>query len=261
MTSELEYPLKWTKYLMLAQFGLISRDELEQDIKRYKRFEVQRLIVDLRRDLRVECQRGRRNLYVIKLVSLDLSGRLPNFRVEMRPDIDRLPAFLAAHENFDYVEIWFCRTRVDENVFSVAGRFVFTEEDGERSQCVEQVWRCSPRLLENYTKGFKYPYVRATRLSWGWPYTVKHLHLPRRSSFKRPSLMQEFFTSMRFVERERESICTFLVFLDTFGYRAYSLEYKVVGSRLSIIDWDTPNDKAAIATYHGAARSNDSKSS
>ena len=52
---------------------------------------------------------------------------------------------------------------------------------------------------------------------------------------------------MRRVEQEREKIATFCEFLDSFSFKAYSREYKIVASKLKIIDWDTPNDKRVLA--------------
>jgi hypothetical protein len=241
-------PLKWTKYLMLVQFGLVERQELELDIRRYGRSEERRVIQDIGADLRAEKRIGRRFLYVIKLVSTNLSGRLPNFRVETLEDLRKASRFFAGHNQGDHAEIWFCRTRVDDKVLSVAGRLVFTPTDSDREHCVEQVWRCSPRLLEQMSGTMRFPYLRASRYSWGWPYTVEDVRIPRGWTLDQPTLLDEFLWSMRLFERQRESIEIFLAFLDSFAFRAYSLEYKVVGSRLTIIDWDTPDDKLIVTS-------------
>jgi len=235
-------PLKWIKYLLLVQFGLVKREELERDIRRYRRSDERRVIRDIDSDLRSEQKHGRRHLYVIKLVSINLSGRLPNFRIESREDLNKAPQFFADHDHHSHTEIWYCRTRVDEKVFSVAGRFVFTPGDSDRVQSVEQVWRCSPRLLEQISITPPYPYLRASRYSWGWPYTVEDVRVPTRWGLGQPELVKEFLWSMRLFERERETTETFLAFLDSFAFRAYSLEYKIVGSKLTVIDWDTPDD-------------------
>ena len=209
---------------------------------------------DIALDLHSESLTGRRNLYVVKLVSFELSGRLPNFRIEQLEDIKGLPEFFLRNEDTNYVEVWYCRTRVDEDVFSVAGRFVFADEGNARTQSVEQVWRCSPRLLEYYTPNFDYPYVRASRYSWNWRYSVEHVRMPKKLGIDRSDLMREFYESMRMFEREREQISTFLSFLDSFGFRAYSIEYKIVGSRLNVIDWDTPDDRKVIALREPRSR-------
>jgi hypothetical protein len=231
---------------MLVQYGFIKLEELERDIRRYGRSEERQVIRDIRSDLRSEQQHGRRHLYVIKLVSIGLSGRLPNFRVETLEDLKQASRFFADHDQDNHAEIWFCRTRVDEKVFSVAGRFVFTSSGGDRAQSVEQVWRCSPRLLEQVSENVRYPYARASRYSWGWPYRVEDVRIPVLWGIDQPELVKEFLWSMRLFERERERIEVFLAFLDSFALRAYSLEYKIVGSELTIIDWDTPDDRRIV---------------
>ena len=245
-------PLKWRKYLALVDFGFQSADELAADIRRYRISEVRRLVSDLRSDIRDDFRRARRSFYVVKLVPADLPGQLPNFNVERVSQLKQLVAFLGAHSGETYLEAWYCRTRIDSEVFSVAGRIVFSAPNTGRTQLVEQLWRGSPRLLETYSDDFALPYVRASRYSWGWPYSIEHVHLPRKSARKSAlshlQLQSEFGYAMRCIEQEREKIATFCTFLDSFSFKAYSLEYKIVGSQLKIIDWDTPEDRRVLAS-------------
>jgi hypothetical protein len=90
--------------------------------------------------------------------------------------------------------------------------------------------------------------VRASRYSWGWPYSIEHVHLPRKSAFSNLQLQSEFGYSMRCIEQEKEKISAFCAFLDSFSFKAYSLEYKIVASQLKIIDWDTPNDRRVLGS-------------
>jgi len=249
-------PLKWRKYLALVNFGFQSADELAADIRRYPRSKVHRLVSDIRSEIRHDSRRARRSLYVVKLVPADLQGQLPNFRLERSSQLKQLVAFLAAHGDETYLEAWYCRTRIDSEVFSVAGRIVFGAASHGRTQLVEQLWRGSPRLLETYSGDFALPYVRASRYSWGWPYSIEHVHLPQKSAQKSArksalgslQLQSEFGYSMRCIEQEREKIAAFCTFLDSFSFKAYSLEYKIVASQLKIIDWDTPNDRRVLAS-------------
>jgi hypothetical protein len=241
-------PLKWRKYLALVDFGFVSADELASEIRRYRISEVRRLVSDLRSDIRDDLRRARRSFYVVKLVPADLPGQLPNFRVERSSQLKPLLAFLTAHSGKSYVEAWYCRTRIDSEVFSVAGRIVFGAANTGRTQLVEQLWRGSPRLLETYSGDFALPYVRASRYSWGWPYSIDHVHLPQKSALSNLQLQSEFGYSMRCLEQEKEKIATFCAFLDSFSFRAYSLEYKIVASQLKIIDWDTPNDRRVLGS-------------
>jgi hypothetical protein len=247
-------PLKWRKYLALVDFGFQSADELAAEIRRYPRGKVHRLVRDITSEIRHDSRRARRSLYVVKLVPADLQGQLPNFRVERSSQLKQLVAFLAAHRSETYVEAWYCGTRIDAEVFSVAGRIVFSAADTGKTQLVEQLWRGSPRLLETYSNDFEFPYVRASRYSWGWPYSIEHVHRPRKSARKSAlsnlQLQSEFGYSMRCLEQEREKLAAFCAFLDSFSFKAYSLEYKIVGSQLKIIDWDTPDDRRVLASQH-----------
>jgi len=241
-------PLKWRKYLALVDFGFQSADELAADIRRYQVNKVHRLVRDIESDIRRDSRRARRSFYVVKLVPADLPGQLPNFNVERVSQLKQLVAFLTAHSRENYVEAWYCRTRIDTEVFSVAGRIVFCAANPRGTQIVEQLWRGSPRLLETYCGDFAFPYVRASRYSWGWPYSVQHVHLPRKSALSNLQLQSEFGYSMRCIEQAREKIATFCTFLDSFSFKAYSLEYKIVASQLRIIDWDTPDDKRVLGS-------------
>jgi hypothetical protein len=241
-------PLKWRKYLALVDFGFLSPDELAADIRRYQITNVRRLVNDLRSDIRDDVRRARRSFYVVKLVPPHLPGQLPNFNVERSSHLKELAPFLAAHSGENYLEAWYCRTRIDPEVFSVAGRVVFSAGDAGRTQLVEQLWRGSPRRLETYSNDFAFPYVRASRYTWGWPYSIQHVHLPRESALSNSQVHCEFGYSMRCIEQAREKISAFCAFLDSFSFKAYSLEYKIVASQLKIIDWDTPNDTRVLAS-------------
>lgn len=239
-------PLKWRKYLALVDFGFVTADELETEIRRYSRGELHRLVSDIRSDIRQERRQGCRSIYVVKLVPADLPGQLPNFRLEDSSVLTRLLGFLHRNEKGNHIEVWYCRTRVDSDVFSVAGRIVFTATINGKTQIVEQLWRGSPRLLESYSDGFAFPYLRASRYSWGWPYSIEHIHLPKTSPLSQSQLRSEFGYSVRCIEQVREKIEAFCAFLDLFSFRAYSLEYKIIGDQLKVIDWDTPNDRQVL---------------
>ena len=248
MKSAPVVPLKWRKYLTLVDFGFITADELAADIRRYQVSKAHRLVRDIESDIRDDSRRGRRSFYVVKMVPADLPGQLPNFNVERVSQLKQLVAFLTAHSCKNYLEAWYCRTRIDSEVFSVAGRIVFSEADSGKTQLVEQLWRSSPRKLETYSDDFAFPYVRASRYSWGWPYSIEHVHRPPKSAFSNLQMHSEFGYAMRCIERESEKIARFCAFLDSFSFKAYSLEYKIVASQLKIIDWDTPNDRQVLGS-------------
>ena len=238
-------PLKWQKYLTLVKFGFVTLEKLQTDIRRYPRSEVGSLVRALRADMPVSGGNQHKNLYVVKLVSRDLQGQLPNYRVENRRDIERIERFARGYDD-RYVEVWFCKTRIDQNVFSVAGRIVFSAGDSSRSQTIEQLWRCSPRLIEKLSKNLPYAYARLSRYGWAWRYDIEEVQIPDSAKLLRNELDNDLRYSLSLIERERERLEIFLSFLDEFSFNAYSIEYKIVGSRLEIIDWDTPNDKRVL---------------
>jgi hypothetical protein len=239
-------PVKWRKYLALVDFGFITAGGLEKEIRRYPRSELHRMTRDIRSEIQQERRQGCRSLYVVKLVPLDLQGQLPNFRLEDSSELKRLAQFLDAHKDGNFIEAWYCRTRVGSDVFSVAGRIVFTTTQAGRTQILEQLWRGSPRLLESYSHDFAFSYVRASRYSWGWPYSIEHIHTPRMSVLSASQLQSEFAYSTRCIEQERDRMEAFCAFLDSFSFKAYSLEYKIADGQIKIIDWDTPHDKLVL---------------
>lgn len=238
-------PLKWCKYLRLVEWGFVSERSLKAEIHRFQRRDENRLIADLERELAQFSWQGQK-LYVVKLVPADLQGQLPNYRLTKTTDVKGLSVFLAKHASYNHVELWYCRTQIDLNIFSVAGRFLFSEGNGMKRQTVEQVWRCSPRLLQIYGHSFPYSYVRASRYDWGWSYSIEEVHCAAEKGNDSTTLAKEFAASMIIVERSRDRIEQFVKYLDSFSFAAYTLEYKIVGSRLSIIDWDTPDDRKVL---------------
>ncbi|HVT60833.1 MAG TPA: hypothetical protein VHR45_20850 [Thermoanaerobaculia bacterium] len=238
-------PAKWLKYLKLVEYDLISVDELKRDVFRYPVGRVHYVREELRRALREDQKRGARNLYVLKLVRLNQVGRLPNLRVTSEEDLDEFEAFVKQLSSVH--EVWYCRTRIDPGVFSVAGRISICYRNLPRAHLIEQVWRCSPRLIETFGSNFPYPYARASRVSWGRHYDIECWHRGG-SLYAIASVAQEgeFLRSLLTIERKRKSLERFLDMIEGMMIESVSLEYKIVGSELSIIDWDTADDRRIL---------------
>jgi hypothetical protein len=239
--------MKWRKYERLVEYDLITLEELERTITRYPISSISRLREDMEENLAAEERFGRQTLYVIKLVPPDRQGQLPNLRVQSRRDLEGLESFVRRHSLTRASEAWYCRTPVDEDIFSVAGRILFARDEFRNSQVVEQVWRCSPRLIETFGPKFAFPYARASRCSWGWRFNIEIVYSPDPERELTQRL--EFINSLQTMERARDKIEIFIsdVFYRS-ALRSVSLEYKIVGSHFSVIDWDTENDRAVLNT-------------
>ena len=232
-------PEKWKKYALLATFGLSSEEELISSIVRFPwkaRYNVvPRISALLSTD-------SSDSLFVVKLVPLNVGQQLPNYRVRQEGDLADLEQFIDAQPNHRYVEVWYCQTNVDATVFSVAGRI----RVAEGNHVLEQVWRCSPRMIEEWGKAFRWPYARAMRPSWGWRWRVDEAYLPEGSALTEAEHHRELQYSLRLLEGPRERLREFAYAIESCGITTYSLEYKIVGRRVTIIDWDTPDDRKVL---------------
>jgi hypothetical protein len=220
--------------------------ELERDIRRFGINDTDSLLHQLQGELQHDADSRKSSLYVVKLVSLNQAGQLPNLRVQTPEDLINFAKFFRSSGGF--VEIWYCRTVIDQDTFSVAGRFSFYYNDMPRSQVVEQVWRCSPRLIESFSDSASFPYARASRSEWGRHYTIEAIHSPKSSPIPLKDQEAQLRHSFLYLERAQKPIRSFLHFAECRGIESISLEYKIVDTKLSIIDWDTNNDAKLFST-------------
>lgn len=235
-------PEKWKKYILLATFGFTTEEELQSSIVRVRWKDRHTLITKISSILTVS---GPAALIVVKLVPQNIGRQLPNFRVRQKGDLKELGSFLNRHHDFRFVEAWYCQTDVDSAVFSVAGRIRIAEG----THVLEQVWRCSPRMIEDWGDGFQWPFARATRSGWGRRWRLAELYVPEQSFSPRFDQRLEFEHSLRLLEAHRERLEEFSDAIENCGITTYSFEYKIVRERLTIIDWDTTNDRKVLDAY------------
>lgn len=239
-------PLKWNKYELLVKYGLIGETELRHQVARFSLNDTERLIADI--DLQLTASKdASASLFVIKLVSQHATGQLPNYRVTSRSDLSGLRTFISRAT--DHVEIWCCRTPIDQTRFSVAGRLVVQADS--QGQILEQVWRASPRLIEAFACGgdskFEHPFYRATRPSWGWRFRPELLYAPTDAPCLRRRLQREADYSLRLIEQMRERLEPFTTaILEVDRISVLSIEYKIVDRRVVVIDWDTAFDRRVL---------------
>lgn len=240
-------PQKWRKYELLEDFGLASTKHLRRTISRFPKED--REIVVRRIREQVEASSGKSNeqhLFVLKFVPAHLAMLLSNIRVQGVPDLDAMELAVKAEPTRSYDEIWFCRTNVSAKSFSVAGRLLVNAAGGFAAHTIEQVWRCSPRLIERLGPQFPYPYIRASRSGWGWSSRIEHLHIPDAAPESEARLREEFAQTLLKLDRERERLEAFVEAVLAVGLDVCCLEYKIEGDQLQIIDWDTGNDSMVV---------------
>jgi len=229
-------PDKWQKYEVLEEFGLAPPNYISETVRRYPWEDREHVISELQRTLE-----SQKEFCVVKLVPRRLSYLLPNYRIYSMADLDALrQAFANPTRNFD--EVWFCRTVIDASAFSVAGRVIVDRRAGNAAQVIEQVWRCSPRLIESFGHDFPFPYIRVTRPNWAWSPHVRHIFLPAGWKSSKLQLKADLGRSLQYMYAQRDRIIHFENFLFECGCDAISLEYKVERNRLRFIDWDTHQD-------------------
>ena len=226
MNRTLSAPLKWQKYLLLVVFDLLDYRELTREVRRYSIDDVASISDELRRRLE-RSAKSESQLIVVKLVSPEAVGALPNLRISDLGDLRHLPGFVRRKVR-DVTEIWFCETQFRHSLMNVAGRIRFQLGDEVPHQIVEQIWNYSPRILEYFGQpipsDFPCSYARATRRDWGWSYTVDAIAPVGDTSAAR--LRSDLTCVLRTVERRRERISRFLSYLSDLGATAVSLEYK-----------------------------------
>jgi hypothetical protein len=240
-------PDKWLKYLLLEHFGLSSTSYLVSNIHRF-RWSDRIAAIHRLRELLTRKENASALFYVVKYVPLRLQFMLPNRRVYTVDDLRVVEDELLLQGNDAFAEIWFCRTEIHKDIFSVAGRILVDTRNGLESQTIEQVWKCSPRLVETFNSEFTFDYVRAVRPGWIWRPKIVHCHqgIEKRSDFQ---IKREFYRSISLMRSLLSRIECFCSFLERADIVVYSLEYKIEGSSFRIIDWDTHDDKKLLRLW------------
>lgn len=241
-------PLKWYKYELLDLFGLTDIKYLHKTIHRLPWKDRAEFVSQLREAVKGATKGGkldgRQHLFVVKFVPKRLSILLPNYCVSCLADLE--PVERAIRDNFEcYEEMWFCRTDVSMNCLSVAGRLLVDSSSGRNAHTIEQVWRCSPRLIESLGPSFPFPFVRGSRSGWRWSIRIEHLHIPPSAPETMTVIREQFAIALLKLDEARERLEAFIEAILALGLNI-CLEYKIEGERLQIIDWDTPNDSLVL---------------
>jgi hypothetical protein len=241
-------PDKWLKYEILDLYDLADIEHLRKSIRRFSRAEHATALTQLRREFQIASRDKRRTgedaFFVAKFVPSKLSILLPNVRIRNIKDLDLLGRAIRDRSDTQD-ELWFCRTNISPNVLSVAGRIAVDLGNGINSQTIEQVWRCSPRLIETFSPTFAFPFVRATRYGWGWTPRVEHVHVPPSAKESQTIIRNQFAAALLRLDSIRAKLEAFVDAIAAIGL-GVCLEYKIEDSQLHIIDWDTANDTKVL---------------
>ncbi|MDB6112876.1 MAG: hypothetical protein JWR69_4626 [Pedosphaera sp.] len=237
-------PLKWRKYELLSHFELASLAQIESTVRRFPWHDREALLEEVRIFLPML---GESEFCVVKLVLHNAVSWLPNYRIYGPKDLLILTENLMK-PGMQFDEIWYCRTNTRHGRFSVGGRILIDRRCGHDGHTIEQVWRCSPRMIEYFDDGFDSPYVRAVRAGWGWRPRIVSTFIPRKSSVAIEELGRDLCSAMALILPLRERLVAFESFIFESGCDVVSIEYKIDGDNVSIIDWDTFQDRAVL--YH-----------
>lgn len=243
-----EAPHKWRKYRLLALFGLTNEELLRRTIHRFpwdQRFHALKIIRGALSDTATS-DGDAETLFVVKFVPPKLAMLLPNFRIEHPGDMLALEYAVDHPPRGDFKEIWFCRTNIRRDRFSVGGRILLDQREVENAQMIEQVWRCSPRLIESIGPDFPYPFIRARREGWAWSPKIEYIHSPVPLRESKRLLREQFGRSLTRINRLRERLEIFADSVFSTGVKVLSFEYKIEGEFLQIIDWDTGDDSRVL---------------
>jgi hypothetical protein len=243
LTNRPMTPQKWLKYELLHHYGLADLRFLRRTIHRFPRSKHIRFLARLRSAMMSTPKDHLDTLFVVKFVPMHSGMMLPNVRLTHVDDLTRVKLAIE-QESSDYDELWFCQTRVSPNGLSVAGR-VAIDARGPTGHVVEQVWRCSPRMIEILGPHFPYPFVRAQRIGWGWSPIIDEVHIPPGVPETKAALLHELGIALAILDERREQLELMSDAIATFGLDV-CFEYKLEGRHLQIIDWDTPNDSLVI---------------
>lgn len=241
-------PLKWCKYELLEELELLPSGYLSTSIMRFSLGSPE-ILSWLTAELSKSAPTGSERLYVLKAVPLRLHRQLSNFRLECISDLPSAEAWLGTLPK-EIIEVWACCTPIGTDVLSVAGRLA-TQCGDFTEQLLEQVWRCSPRLIERLTDGpFSHPYVRARRVGWRSRFHQEILYTPNSPQFNPDVIESEFRVSLAILNSVFSRIREFEHMCFSVGIKSFSIEYKIVDYDVLIIDWDTEDDLTVLKRFH-----------
>lgn len=161
-------PNKWKKHLTLVEFGLKSKEALENEIHRFGFHQKEQLVGSIRNDMLSHPKSG---FYIVSFIPNLDCFKLPNFCVHTKEDLQTLEHSLSSNVSKNYQEIWYCKKPVAKEDNLLVGRISFQNASWiscmDHSQMIEQVWNCSHREIEKWSPNSTTPFLRASRQRLG----------------------------------------------------------------------------------------------
>jgi len=180
-------------------------------------------------------------MIVVKIVSMNKAGRLPNFCIYSNDHISSAIEFIK-NNSFQAKEVWLCVSDVSEVGNNLGGRITYPQGCKLIPSFLEIVWYASPRKIEEFhSKESSYPFLGAHKDIGSMKYTIDRIHIPEK--FFTENMHKKMVDDAQWVlgalNRRKEAIETLIYILQGAGANEVSIEYKISSGRFSIIDWDT----------------------
>jgi len=243
-------PAKWLKRLLMARLGLISHEELENQIQRYSMDDLDfaeqqcRMIVE-------DATRSAKNfMIVLKAVGRDDVARIQNFRVYSADEVSATFSEISRVYGHTDRQLWFCLSIVDPGTISLGGRLTLPKTG--YLEVIELIWFTSPRRIDEVSgENFPFPFWRAQRKQGQLAFRTETLHIPSKYLQKSNRHAEDFERDAHFVTRHlwysSLQIDALRQVLYEAGENEVTVEFKVEDGELSFIDWDTENYLAYLS--------------
>lgn len=228
---------KWKKYLLLVEWGLLTKERLLQMIRRYPVQMYSFCLDDIEKDMK---KYNGEYTYIIKLVYKHTFIKLPNIRISSADDLKNARITLSNTDLSFYLEIWYCKNITKEQG-TVFGRMMFSSGELFPRTCpiiYEFVWSSSARMIEKLPD-VKCPCMSFYRDSWNASPSVTSYCENGIPYFKMLSVTENIIRSVSGYTANISRLGTYIFSL---GCHSLCLEFKYHNDELEFIDWDSDND-------------------
>lgn len=224
---------KWKKQQILRNFSLRDIVEFGKNVTVFMNSQKSNIIEFVSQKLS-----NNDKLYlVIILVPLIQRYKLKNIVLRKMEDILDLAKILK--ENEPIGEIWVCTNNMNYKS-CLSGRFSIDTLNGMEKQLVEIVIDDAPRLVEKVQLFGNSDCLIYMRNHWG----IRYRKVLKQKC--RGDVIEYSKVLLSQIERRRENIEEFYMYLQELGIISMSLDFRFIDGMLEFIDWDTENDNRVI---------------